>query len=169
MPPPHLLANHPPERNQHAQPHQGVGGLGQVERHRLALGGFEGHVRKVPGERAPPLLDLLESVPHQARLHALEPVAPPVELAQVCDLPVPERVAGAVGGGEFPLQGCIPFGIFAQGAHDGGFVFGRGITAVLEGVHFHALFSGLAAGPGGALRIAPSGVEPLGSKTSRFA
>jgi hypothetical protein len=66
------------------------------------------------------------------------------------------------------LQGGIPFGIFAQGAHDGGFVFGRGITAVLESVHVHSLFSGLAARPGGALRIAPSGVEPLGSETSRF-
>jgi len=40
---------------------------------------------------------------------------------------------------------------------------------VLEGVHFHALFSGLAARSGGTLRIAPSGVEPLGSETSRFA
>jgi hypothetical protein len=97
------------------------------------------------------------------------PVAPPVELAQVGDLLVPEGVAGAVGGREFALQGCIPFGIFAQRAHDGGVVFRRGITAVLHGVHFHALFSGLAAGPGGALRIAPSGVEPLGSKTSGFA
>jgi hypothetical protein len=67
------------------------------------------------------------------------------------------------------LQGGIPFGIFAQGAHDGGFVFGRGITAVPEGVHLHALFSGLAAGSGGALRIVPSGVEPLGRKTSGFA
>jgi hypothetical protein len=40
---------------------------------------------------------------------------------------------------------------------------------VLEGVHFHALFAGLAARPGGVLRIVPSGVEPLGSETSRFA
>ena len=144
-------------------------GLGQVGRHRLALGGFEGNVSEVPGEPAPSLLDPLESVPHQARFHALDAVATPVELGQVGDLPVPEGVAGAVGGGEFPLQGCIPFGIFAQGAHDGGFVFGRGIAAVLEGVHSHALLSGLAAGAGGALRIAPSGVEPLGSETSRFA
>jgi hypothetical protein len=81
---------------------------------------------------------------------------------------VPEGVAGAVSGGEFALQACIPFGIFAQGAHDGGLVFGRGIAAVLHCVHFHALFSGLAAGSGGALRIAPSGIEPLGSETSGF-
>jgi len=39
---------------------------------------------------------------------------------------------------------------------------------VLESVHLHALFSGLAARPGGALRVVPSGVEPLGSETSRF-
>jgi hypothetical protein len=83
-------------------------------------------------------------------------------------LVVPEGVAGAVAGGEFPLQGCIPFGIFAQGAHDGGFVFGRSITAVPESVHSHALLSGLAARSGGALRIAPGGVKPLGSETSRF-
>ena len=50
------------------------------------------------------LLDLLESVPHQARLHALEPVAPPVEPRQVFGLPVPERVAGAVGGRQFPFR-----------------------------------------------------------------
>jgi len=145
-----------------------VCGLRQVGRHRLALGGFEGHVSEVPGKPAPTLLDPLESVPHQAGLHALDPVAPPVELSQVGDLLVPEGVAGAVGGLEFPLQVCIPFGIFAQGAHDGGFVFGRGITPVLDSVHFHTLFAGLAARPGGALRIAPSGVEPLGSETSGF-
>jgi hypothetical protein len=82
---------------------------------------------------------------------------------------VPEGVAGAVGGGEFPLQGRIPFGIFAKSAHDSGLVFRRRITAVLKRVHFHALFSGLAAGSGGALSIVPGGVEPLGSKTSGFA
>jgi len=147
---------------------QGCVGCGRSSATASHWEGLEGNVSEGPGEPALPLLFCLESAPHQAGLHALDAVAPPVELAQVGDLLVPEGVAGAVGGGEFPLQGCIPFGIFAQGAHDGGFVFRRGITAVLEGVHFHSLFSGLAAGSGGARRIAPGGVEPLGSETSRF-
>jgi hypothetical protein len=78
----------------------------------------------------------------------------------------PECVAGPVGGREFALQGCVVLGIFAEGPHDGGFVFGRGITAVLERVHSHALLSGLAARPGQALGIVPRGVDTPGSKTS---
>jgi len=133
------------------------------------MGGIEGGRGDLLQALSLPLLDRLEGAPHQARLHALDPVAPPVELGQVLDLPVPERVARPVSRRKFALQGGVALGIFAQGPHHGGLVFRRRITAVLEGVHFHALFSGLAARPGGALGIVPSGVQPPGRKASGLA
>ncbi|MGD0128719.1 MAG: hypothetical protein ABSF46_25475 [Terriglobia bacterium] len=143
-------------------------GLGRPSATASHWEGFEGNVGQGPGEHAPPLLDPLESVPHQARLHAFDSVAPPVEPRQVFDLPVPERVARPVSGREFALQSGEPLGIFAEGPHDGGGVFGRRITAVLQGIHFHAFFSGPAAGPGRALGIVPRGVDTPGSQGSRF-
>jgi hypothetical protein len=70
---------------------------------------------------------------------------------------------------QIALQGGEALGIFVQRPHDGGLVFGRGIAAVLESIHSHALLSGLGAGAGGALRVAPGGIEPRGGVASRFA
>ncbi len=136
-----------------------------LERHRLALGGLEGHVRKVPGERAPLLLDLFESVPHcpspcaRSGCAASRPRRSSVWWSQT------RRPARKRSRSRF--KAAYRSG-FPPGPHDRGFVFGRGIAAVLRAFIFMRFFRPCCEARWSAANP-PSGVQPLGSETSSFA
>jgi len=105
----------------------------------------------------------------QPALHALQTVAPPVELGQVIDLHVEEGVAGAEGITQLLLQGFELGRVFAQGAHHFVVILGSGTLAVFDAVHIGILFTGRGARAVRAPGIAAGGVEQVRRKLRRIA
>jgi hypothetical protein len=88
----------------------------------------------------------------------------PVELGQVINLLFPKRVSGTIGGHECLLQVIELFRVFAQRQHGLLVVFGGGVGAVLQGIHFRVLLSGRSARSGGEPGVVALGGEQLGGK-----
>jgi hypothetical protein len=116
-----------------------------------------------------PRVQLQQSAAHEAALHALQAVAPPVETGQVVDLLVEEGVARAEGVPQLLLQSVEPGRVFAQREHHGVVIFGCGPLAVLEGVHFRMLLTGRGAWTVRAPGVRAYGVERLRTKLRRSA
>jgi hypothetical protein len=99
-----------------------------------------------------------------ACLRPLQPVAAPIQLGEVLDLLLAERVTGTEGAHQFLGEGLELFRVFAQCQHGLAEIFVADVCAVLQGIKLDVLLGGGAARSGGMLGVLARGGEQRGRK-----